>query len=409
MEMTRIELLDGVWLNHLHDKKAEKACLSIHLLTQLTRESAAMNALLPAVLRRGCARYGDEAALEARLAKLDATIEASVRLAGEIQALGFCAALPADADSLRPVCELLGELLLNPETRGGLLLPGYVDAERDKLAAALRRPDAAARCLAEMCCCEDFAIGRCGSAEDADAIRYQKLSKHYRTLLPVCPVEIFYCGNADKKRLAAVLREVLATLPRGEIDLELGTQLRMNALEDQPRVLHEQSEDGQAHLVIGWRLGSVMEDPDQAALSVFRELVSQTLAASLPQGHAPEVLLDIHKGLLLVSLSDDDARELVLSQLALLRAGDFSDERLERARRGASEALLEQEADPQTLERFWFSQLLLGLDYGPAELSALCAEVRREELCAVTDSLDCDMIYLSTPAEADKDHKEEEE
>ena len=184
MEMTRIELLDGVWLNHLHDKKAEKACLSIHLLTQLTRESAAMNALLPAVLRRGCARYGDEAALEARLAKLDATIEASVRLAGEIQALGFCAALPADADSLRPVCELLGELLLNPETRGGLLLPGYVDAERDKLAAALRRPDAAARCLAEMCCCEDFAIGPAAAPRTRTP---SAIKSSANTIAPCCP------------------------------------------------------------------------------------------------------------------------------------------------------------------------------------------------------------------------------
>ena len=57
MEMSRMELMPGVWLNHLRSDKFKTACLSVNLLTQLSRETASMNALIPFVLRRGCARY----------------------------------------------------------------------------------------------------------------------------------------------------------------------------------------------------------------------------------------------------------------------------------------------------------------------------------------------------------------
>lgn len=59
MEYTRAEIINGVWLTHIRSDKFKTACLSITLLTQLQRESAAMNALLPLVLRRGTARYTD--------------------------------------------------------------------------------------------------------------------------------------------------------------------------------------------------------------------------------------------------------------------------------------------------------------------------------------------------------------
>ena len=45
MELTRTEILPGVWLNALHTEKFKTACLSLSLLTQLTRETASMNAL----------------------------------------------------------------------------------------------------------------------------------------------------------------------------------------------------------------------------------------------------------------------------------------------------------------------------------------------------------------------------
>ena len=59
MEYSRSELMPGVFLSHLKSDKFKTACMSLNLITQLSRETASINALLPNVLRRGTTRYPD--------------------------------------------------------------------------------------------------------------------------------------------------------------------------------------------------------------------------------------------------------------------------------------------------------------------------------------------------------------
>ena len=53
MERIRTEILPGVWLTALRTDKFKTAWLSVNLLTQLRRSTAACTAVLPYVLRRG--------------------------------------------------------------------------------------------------------------------------------------------------------------------------------------------------------------------------------------------------------------------------------------------------------------------------------------------------------------------
>ena len=426
MEMSRMELMPGVWLNHLRSDQFNTACLSVSLLTQLQRETAAMNAALPFVLRRGTTLYGDEEALRARMDELHGvTVEPVVRRFGEIQSIGFLAGIPESAslpgkeDVLRPACELLGELLLHPATRGGLLLPRYVDEERARLTETLEnraadpRRYAMARCTEEMCCFEDFAVDALGSAEEMRNVRYQKLSKHYRALLPVCPVEIFYCGSAGRRQLAGILREALSTLPRGEIDGELGTEVRMNALEEQPREVFETLPGAPDVLVMGFRLGECMEDPDPAALAMFdrilggssSRLFAQLREKGLLDGQA-EVLTDLHKGLLLLALElgpdkKDAAREAVLNRIEGMGRGEIQSDELFTAAAQINKTARRLEEDPAALEGYWLPQIVSGLDDSPSELAKLCEDVKKDAIAAIARGLDCDLIYFLSGAETE--------
>ena len=133
MEIKRSEIMPGVNLAYLW--------------------TASMNALIPLVLRRGTTRYPDMEAISARLDELYGTaIEPVVRRIGEIQCLGFYASipeeeyLPGNNGVLEQATALLGELLLSPATRGGLLLPKYVDSERES--APILSRGASKRCAA---------------------------------------------------------------------------------------------------------------------------------------------------------------------------------------------------------------------------------------------------------------------
>ena len=347
MEVSRVEVRPGVWLTHLREDKFKTACFSVSLLSQLSRDTAAMNALIPFVLRRGTRLYPDMEALNARFEELYGTaIEPSVRRIGEIQCSGFYASFPEDdflpkgESVLKEALELTFEMLLSPVTRGGLFLPAYVESERDNLLDLIasrlnnKRAYALTRCLEEMCCCEDFAVSRYGDEETCRSINYKKLSRHYKAMLQEAPLELFYCGRASLDRVRRLLRGLLAPLPRGEVNTEIGTEIRMNALADQPRYTEEQMDVAQANLVIGWRLGECMEDPDFPALYVFNDLFGGSPSSrlflnvreKLSLCYYASSIIDVRKGLLLVSSgiqekNYDAAKEEIFSQLEALQRG----------------------------------------------------------------------------------------
>ena len=420
MEFNRTELMPGVFLSHLRSDKFKTACMSVTLLTQLRRETAAMNAVIPFVLRRGTTRYGDMEQLSRRMDELyGAAVEPVVRRIGEIQCIGFYGSfpepdyLPGGEALLGDTCALMAQLLLDPATRGGLLLPQYVDSERKKLLDIIRsrmndkRSYALMRCIEEMCCYEDFAVSRFGSESEAENIHYKKLTRHYRELIQTCPVEIFYCGKTDFKAVSAAMREAFSTMPRGEIDYDIGTDLRMNAVEDHVRFVEDEMDVTQGKLVPGFRLGECMEEPDIPALYVFNAVYGSGATSKLFMNVREKLSLCyyassavyLHKGIMLVSSGIefdklDAARDEILAQLDSVRRGEITDDELRSAKKSVASDLRAVQDSLGELEGFYLSQALDGLDYGPAELAALAEDVTKEDVQAIAESIECDLIYF---------------
>ena len=420
MEFNRTELMPGVFLSHLRSDKFKTACMSVTLLTQLRRETAAMNAVIPFVLHRGTTRYGDMEQLSRRMDELyGAAVEPVVRRIGEIQCIGFYGSfpepdyLPGGEALLGDTCALMAQLLLDPATRGGLLLPQYVDSEREKLLDIIRsrmndkRSYALTRCIEEMCCYEDFAVSRFGSESEAENIHYKKLTRHYRELIQTCPVEIFYCGKTDFKAVSAAMREAFSTMPRGEIDYDIGTDLRMNAVEAHVRFVEEEMDVTQGKLVLGFRLGECMEEPDIPALYVFNAVYGSGATSKLFMNVREKLSLCyyassavyLHKGIMLVSSGIefdklDAARDEILAQLDSVRRGEITDDELRSAKKSVASDLRAVQDSIGELEGFYLSQALDGLDYGPAELAALAEDVTKEDVQAIAKSIECDLIYF---------------
>lgn len=420
MEFSRSEIMPGIFLSHLKSDKFKTACMSITLLTQLQRETASMNALIPYVLRRGTTEYGDMEKLSMRMDELYGTaIEPVVRRIGEIHCIGFYCSfpepdyLPGGTALLNDATALMGQMLLSPATRGGLFLPQYVESEKEKLIDDIRsqindkRGYAVKRCLEEMCCYEDFAVNRYGSVEDCENINYKKLSKHYKNLLLTAPVEVFYCGKSDTKKVEAALRDALATMPRGQIDYELGTDVRMNAVEDHIRYVEEELDVTQGKLVMGFRLGECMDEPDIPAIYVFNCVFGSGTTSKLFMNvreklslcyYASSMCL-LHKGIMLVHSGIDfdkyeAAKAEIFAQLEAVKNGEITDEELNAAKRGVASDLRAMMDSQGELEGFWLAQALDGLDYGPMELAELVEDVTKEDIINIANSIECDLIYF---------------
>lgn len=434
MDIRRKELLPGVFLTTLQTDKFKSDCISVSLLTQLDRETVSKNALLPRVLSRGSTYHPDMDAISAACDELyGARIIPCVRKCGEILAVGFYAGFIADRFTpdgsrlLEPVSRLLGEILLSPNTKGGLLRKDYVESEKEKLIDDIRakindkRSYAVERMIEEMCAYEDYGCDDMGSEEAVASINYVDLTRWYHELLQTSPVEIFYCGSADPKRVAAALSDALITLPRGEISYELGTDIRLNAVEAQPRFCEEELDVTQGKLCLGFRLGECMEDPDFAAIRVFNALYGGSVTSKLFLNVREKLSLcyyassgcDTFKGIMLVSSGvefekRDEAKAEILAQLDAVRAGDFTDEDLESARKSVASDLRSATDAPGAMENFYFSQTLKGLDFGPMELASMCEHVSREDVLAVAAGIELDMVYFLRGAEAEEEESDQD-
>ena len=175
----------------------------------------------------------------------------------------------------------------------------------------------------------------------------------------------------------------------------------------------------QGKLVMGFRLGESMEEPDPAALYVFNAAfgggTSSKLFANVRERlqlcYYASSLVDIHKGILLVSSGIEfdkfeAVRDEILAQLAALARGEMSDEELESAKMGVASDLRAMTDSQGELEGFYLTQALDGLDYGPLELAELTEDVTREQVAAIAAKVECDMIYF---LKGDGSASEEEE
>lgn len=420
METVRTELIPGVWLTALRSDKFKTGCLSINLLTQLKRETAAFNAVLPFVLRRGTRFHPDMQTIAAELDSLYGTgVEPIVRKIGEIQCIGFYASfpdrkyLPAGSEVFEKSANLSCEMLLAPNTRGGLFLPAYVESEKEKLLELIRsrvnekRSYAHFRLLEQMCCYEDYAVSRFGTEDTAESIYYQKLTKYYHSLISASPVEIFYCGSMEASKVANILSDALSGMTRGEINYDIGTDIRMNAVEDKVRSFVDEMSVTQGKLVMGFRLGECMEEPDLAAIYVFNAVYGSGVTSKLFMNVREKLslcyyassLVDTHKGLMLVSSGVDfdkvdEAKSEILAQLEAVKSGDISDEELEAARRSVASDLCACLDSQGELEGFYLANTIDGLEFSPDELAALVCDVSREDVIKIASSVVLDAEYF---------------
>ena len=360
-------------------------------------------------------------AISARLDSLyGARINATVRKKGEIQVIGFYSDfaddkfLPGENHNLEDIAALLSEMLLHPDTKAGLLREDYVESEKEKLLDQLKgrindkRAYAFQRLLEQMCSMEDYGTDPLGSEQSIENITVAELSDHYHALLQSSPLEIFYCGSAAPEHVKKALKPLLAALPRCDEEPEdLGTDIRMNSLEAEPRYFEDRLSVTQGKLSMGFRLGECMEEPDAAAIKVFNAVFGGCVTSKLFMNVREKLSLcyyassfaDLHKGVMIVSSgvefeNFEAAKAEILAQLEAVKTGDFTDDELSAAKRSLAGDYRSLSDTPAALESFYLDQALIGPDLSPEEFSAAVEEVTREQVIEIAKGVDLDAVYF---------------
>ena len=418
MEVTRTQLRPGVRLTAVRTEKFKSSVLGMQFLSPLAPETAALNALLPAVLRRGTAAHPDMERLSAALDELyGGTLEPTVRKKGETQCVGFVGSFLDDAYTLdgsavlEPAAALLGELALEPWTRDGAFCPDYTRQERDNLVDRIRaqvndkRQYAQLRVVAEMCAGEPFGVDKLGDEASAASVTPRALWDHYQGLLRTAPVEFYYCGSAPFGRVEAAVRSIADRLPAGErTPAPRPAKGRAPAV---PRRVEEALDVTQGKLAMGFRTGIDAWDGDYPALTLANAVYGGTTTSKLFMNVRERLSLCYYassglmkyKDVMLVSSGVEfdkvgRAEEEILAQLENCREGRFSDDELEWARRSVVSTLMTTLDAQSRLEDYWLGQSAAGLTEAPDQLAERVEGVTREQVQAAARKLTPDTVYF---------------
>lgn len=415
----RTQLMPGVFLTSVNTKKFKSSLLSMTLLTPLKKETAAVNALIPYLLRRGSEAHPDLQSLSAALDQLyGGAIDPMVRKKGEIQCVGFLGGFLDDAYTLDgggvldQAAELMGELLLRPYTHEGVFCPDYTRQEKANLVDRIRaeinekRQYAVNRVVEEMCREEAYGVGRLGREADVEPITPQSAWARYQELLAHSRLELYYCGSAEHDAVCVILQRALTGLPR-EGGYEVPETVILPFAQETRRV-EEAMDVAQGKLTMGFRTGGITAgSPDYPALVLCNALFGGTTTSKLFLNvreklslcyYASSSLLR-YKGLMIVSSGVEfcnvkRAEDEIEAQLEACRRGEFESWEVEGARRYTVSSLLTMLDSQGRQEDWWLSQAVAGLTQSPQELAQAVDKVSVEAAVAAAKALNLDTVYF---------------
>lgn len=411
-----ISLFPGVTLRCCRDTRFKQGCMSVQAVRRMTGEEAAGNALLPSVLLRGCRKSPDLRTITARLDTLyGAAVSPMARRVGDCQTTGLYMgfmddrfALPGDR-VLEPSVSFLGELLLDPLEEEGAFLSDFVAGEKKNQISAIaaerndKRIYAMGRLLKLMCRGDSFGLPRLGEPEQVEAITPEGLYRHYRELLRVSPLEIFYVGSREAEQVAELLSPVFDLPDRRPEERPKQTGFHGGPGKDEVEIL----EVAQGKLCMGFVTPVTVGRDGYAAMQILNVLYGGGMTSKLFRSVREERSLCYSigssyygtKGILTVSAGIDFDKEAltrqeILFQLDRCRRGEITREELQCAKEALISGLRAVPDSPGAIENYYSSAVLSGVFATPEETIRAIRETTLEQVVDAAGTLTLHSTYF---------------
>ena len=411
-----MQVSPGVTLRCFSDNRFKQEGLSLQLVRPMCKQEAAMNALLPAVLLRGCQSAPDLQAITQRLDDLyGAAMGAQVRRVGDYQTTGLSCSFMKERYALEgdrvfdPMLDFLQEMFLSPLLRDGVFCEDFVESEKRNLLSAIaaqrndKRAYAAQQMIARMCRADSFGIPRLGEKEDVEVITPQSLYDHYQKILRESPVNVFYVGGAEPEIVAERLKKLFADVPRNPITLPPQTGFYDVGGCDETETM----DVAQGKLCMGFATSVTLRDEGFVATQIFNTIFGGGMISKLFMKVREEMSLcydigssyHVSKGIITVSAGIDNhmdkaVRQEILRQLEACQRGDFTAHELEAAKQALLSQLKSTHDSPGAIEGYYATAALSGLPLTPADYISKVEQATAEDVAAAAKQLRPHTVYF---------------
>lgn len=420
--VSQIASVNGIKIFQIKSNRFKTNSINIFFHDDLSKERATKNALLPAVLRRGCEGYPTNRDISLRLEELyGAVFDCGVTKKGESQVIQFYLEYVSDkyaksGDNLtQKTFDLILKIITKPIIENNAFKAEYVEQESENLIELIegRINDkvqyAVDKCLEEMCKDEPFGIYDYGSVEELQKINAQNLYEHYKYFLETLPVYVFIYGDLDDDKIKYII-DGLSAIKRGSVKTvgKTGIESKVGDVKN----ITERMNVTQGKLCMGFRTNISPDSKDYYKLMVYNSILGGGLHSKLFQnvrekaGLAYYVFsrLEKFKGLMVISSgieidNRDKAIEIIKKQLEDIKNGNISDYEYEASIKSMETGVKSLTDSQLQVVDFYLSQYIIGTDDGPNDIIEKVKQVTKQDVVDIADRIKLDTLYFLTSLE----------
>lgn len=381
------------------------------------------NALVPAILKRGCEGYEDQKKIGAYLEEqYGALFDVGVQKRGERQILRFTMDLVNEDfvgkdGLLAQALYFLNRIITKPVLEGSMFKSDYVNQERENLKNRIlamindKMQYSMERCIQEMCRGEKYARYVLGSIDDLASLDPEKLFDVYKDIIKTSPLDIFIVGDVDAEKVATLVNNSL-DLERSQIKLIPETMIKKIGLKR--REVVERMDVSQAKLNIGFRTNVSVNQDEYFPLVLYSGILGggphsklfKNVREKSSLAYYAFARLEKHKGLMLIGSGIDPKNyeqtlDIIMEQVEDIKHGRISDTEFTASVNAITTSLRAAKDDQGQLVDYYLGNAVTEARYTLEDFISEIQKVKPEDVVDVSRKVKVDTVYLLSPEEGD--------
>lgn len=417
-DIVRYELGQGISLNVIPDLKFKTIYISYCFHRDLDNDYT-YNALLPAVLKRGCEGFENLQKIESHLEQqYGALFDVGVQKKGERQILRFSmdlvneAYLP-DNGLLAQAFYFMNRIITKPVMENSLFKEEYVQQETENLKNRIaslindKMSYSMERCIQEMCKDEKYGRYVFGSIEDLKNLDSKRLFEVYEDTLKHSLLDIFVTGSVDPEKVQMLVEKSL-DLERDHIKEIPATIIKKIGVKEKEVI--EDMDVVQAKLNMGFRTNTSFNEKEYYALLVYASILGGGPQSKLfinvrekaSLAYYAFSRLEKHKGLMLIGAGIEkekyeQAKDIILEQLSDMEKGNISEEEITASKKSLITSLKGVKDQQSELVEYYLSNVIEKSDVTLDTFIQEIENVSVDQVVDISRRIRLDTVYLLNP------------
>lgn len=417
--LNKITEINGIRVFNVKSSRFKTNTINFFFQDNLNKDSAALNALFPSVLRRGCKGLPTIKDINLYLEELyGAVFDCGVVKKGEKQIIHFYFEYVSDkyasgeGRNFARALEFLINIIYRPVLENGSFNEQYVEQEKNNLKMLIesRTNDKVQysidRCYELMCKDEPFGVYEFGTAPQVGSIKADELYRYYRDKVSTLPVDIFITGELDDIDLD-ILKKSLNNIERGNTK-SLNASI-VKKIVDTEKYFEEKMDVNQAKLSLGFRTNITSKESDYYTLMVYNGILGGGMHSKLFQnvrekaGLAYYVFagLEKFKGLMIIgsgidTSKRDQVKSLILEQMDEIRKGNITEYEFDSTIKSLETGINSLKDSQLQVVDFYLSQLLSGTHDTLESLQEKINRVTKQRVIDISRKIQLDTVYFLT-------------